>query len=418
VARSFLRTTFSSLAVRNFRLFFAGQAVSQAGTWMQSVAIVWIVLRLTDNGVALGAVMVAQFLPILILGAWAGLLCDRLDTHRLLLTTQVAFFLLALAFTIVTMTGLASLPAMYVMSVAFGALTALENPARRSLVVELVPVDQVPNVVGLNSALMTGTRVIGPALAGLVITTVGVEWCFPINAVTYLALITALLRIDKSSVRSAPPVARARAQIRDGLRYTWGTPELRLPLVLVAIVGTLAWNYPVVLPLLAERTFGGGAGAFTSLYALLSLGSLIGALVVARRVDTDLDFLVRGAFGLGVATLALASAPTFTLAVAVSVAVGFFAIFLISGSNTIVQLRADARYRGRVLALFAMVFLGTTPIGGLITGAVSEHLDPRAGVAVGGIASLVGGGWVRWQQRRAANTIDGGTETIESSFSA
>ena len=394
------RDTFRSLRIRNFRLFFVGQLVSQAGTWMQSVAIIWVVLQLTDDGVALGLVTAAQFLPVLVLGAWAGVVSDRVDRHRFLMATQSAFAVVALAFTLLIFTDRLSLPLIYVLSGFFGVVTALDNPARRALVVEMVGARDVPNAVGLNSALMTGSRVIGPALAGVLITTAGPRWCFLANTVTYAAVLVALARIDRSKLRTPPRVVRARGQLREGFRYVWSTPELRLPLVLLAVIGTLAFEFQVTLPLLAERSFGGGAGTFTLLYSAMSAGAVAGALWVARRTDVDTRFLARSALWMGVSMGLLAIAPNQWFGLAAVVPVGITSIFLISGSNAVIQLRADPSMRGRALALTAVVFLGSTPIGGPIAGAVSEHLGARAGVAMGAIATVAAAAWTFRALRR------------------
>jgi MFS family permease len=393
------RTTFRSLQTRNFRLFFVGQLVSQAGTWMQTVAIVWVVLDLTDSGTALGLVTAAQFLPMLVLGPWTGLLTDRLDRHRLMIVTQVAFTVLAVVFSVLTLTGQESVPAMYVLSLAFGVITAFDNPARRVLVSELVAEQDVPNAVGLNSALMTGSRVVGPALAGALIAGPGAGSCFVVNALTYFAVIGALLRMDRSAFRAAPPVAKAKGQLREGFRYVWRTPELRLSLALVGVVGIAVFNYQVSLPLLAEQTFSGDATTFTMLYATMSLGSVAGALTVARRTDVDLSFLVRTGAGLTVSTLALAFAPTLPLALMAALPVGFTSIAIVSGSSAAVQLTADPSMRGRVLALLAMLFLGSTPIGSPIIGWVSDVSNPRMGIAVGGIATAVATVWTARRMR-------------------
>jgi MFS family permease len=399
--------TFRSLRSRNFRLFFTGQLVSQAGTWMQSVAIVWVVLDLTGSGLALGLVTALQFLPMLVLGAWAGAVSDRLDRHRIVIATQVAFTALAVVFSVLTLSGHMTVPLVYALAAVFGVITALDNPARRAFVVELVDEDAVANAVGLNSALMTGSRVVGPALAGALIAGPGVAWCFVVNAVTYLAVIGGLVAMDRSAFRSPPRVAKAKGQIRAGLRYAWQTPDLRVPLVLVAAVGTLAFNYQVTLPLLAERTFAGTATTFTLLFAVMSAGSLAGALMVARRTAVDLRFLVRAGIGLTVGTAALTLAPSLPVALVAVLPVGYYSIFLISGANALVQMRAEPAMRGRVLALFAVVFLGTTPIGGPVVGWLSQVADPRAGLAIGGLAAGLA---TLWTARQAAATRRAGAQ--------
>jgi MFS family permease len=394
--------TFRSFAHHNFRLFFGGQIVSQAGTWMQSVTIVWVVLDLTDSGLALGLVTAAEFLPILVLGAWAGVIADRVDHHRLMLVTQTAFLALATALAVLTLSGHVTVPALFVLSLVFGTINAFDNPSRRALVVELVPQVDVPNAVGLNSALMTGSRVVGPALAGVLLAGPGAGTAFALNAVTYLAVIVALARMDRSRFRTSPRVAKAKGQLRAGLRYAWRTPDLRLPLVMLAVVGMLAFNYQVTLPLLAERTFGGTATTFTLLFATMSVGSVMGALVVARKTDLGVDFLVRAGAGLAVSTFALALAPTLPLALLAALAVGFTNVGIISGGNAVVQLRAAPAMRGRVLALLSVVFLGSTPIGSPIIGFVAEELGARAAVALGGVATALVVAWTARQVRAPA----------------
>jgi len=390
---SWHEVTFRSLRSRNFRLFFVGQLVSQTGTWAQSVAIIWVVLQLTGDGVALGLATAAQFAPVLVLGAWAGVVADRVDRHRFLLGTQVAFLLVALGFVALSFADRLGLPAIYLLATLFGIVTALDNPARRALVVEMVSEPDVPNAVGLNSALMTGSRVVGPAVGGALIETAGPSWCFAFNAATYAAVLVALARMRRSELRSPPRVLRTKGQLREGFRYVWGTPELKLPLILLTVIGTLAFEFQVTLPLLAERTFGGDAGTFTLLYSAMSAGSLAGALAVARRTDADTRFLARSALGLGLSMASLTVAPNEWLALVAVIPVGVTSIFLISGSNAVIQLRADPSMRGRALALTAVVFLGSTPIGGPIAGAVAEHLGPRSGIALGALASALAGAW-------------------------
>ena len=394
--------TFRSLDNRNFRLFFGGQIVSQAGTWMQSVAIVWLVLELTGSGLALGLVTAAEFLPVLVLGAWAGVIADRVDHHRMMIVTQAAFMALAFTLSALTLTGTVTVPALFVLALVFGIINAFDNPSRRALVVELVPETEVPNAVGLNSALMTGSRVIGPAIAGLLIAGPGAATAFALNTVSYLAVIGALVRMDRSTFRTSPRVAKAKGQLREGLRYVWRTAELRLPLIMLGVIGMTAFNYQVTLPLLAERTFGGTATTFTLLFATLSVGSVAGALVVARQSDMSVGFLVRAGAGLAVSTAALALAPTLPLALIAALAVGFTNVEIVSGANAVVQLRAAPAMRGRVLALLGVVFMGSTPIGSPVIGFVAETLGPRVAIGVGGLATALVVAWTA----RSARALD------------
>ena len=383
--------TFRSLKIRNYRLFFAGQLVSQAGTWMQMIAVIWVVLRLTDDGLVLGLVTASQFLPVLLFGAWGGVVADRVDHHRFMLMTQAAFTVIAVAFVGLVFTDRLDIPAIFVLSTAFGFVTAMDNPVRRTLVVDLVGPDDVPNAVALNSSLMTGSRVIGPSVAGALITGVGVEWCFVVNAVTYVAVLGALLRMDRSEIRSSPKVAKASGQLVEGLKYVWSEPRLKLPILLMAVVGTLAFEFQVTLPLFAERTLDGGATTFTLLYSLMSFGSVVGALGIARRRDVSTRLLAWSAIWLGVAMGVLALAPNVVLAAIAVVPVGVATIVLISGSNSVIQLRASPEMRGRALALTAVVFLGSTPVGGPIAGWVSENFGAPAGIWLGAVASAVAG---------------------------
>lgn len=392
--------TFRSLRIRNFRLFFLGQLTSQAGTWMQMIAVVWVVLQRTDDGVALGLVSAAQFLPVLVFGAWGGVIADRVDHHRFMLGTQVAFTVISAAFAGLILTDRLNIWAIYVLSLAFGFVTAMDNPVRRTLVVDLVGADDVPNAVALNSSLMTGSRVLGPAVAGVLIAGVGVEWCFIVNFVTYLAVLVALAAMDRSKIRSSPKIARSGGQLRDGFRYVWREPTLRLPIVLLAVVGTLAFEFQVTLPLFAERALGGNDTTFTWLYSIMSLGSMLGALSIARRRDVSTHLLAWSAIWLGASMALLALAPNFVLALIAVIPVGVATIVMISGANSVVQLRATPEMRGRVLALTAVVFIGSTPIGGPIAGWVSERFGASAGIWLGAVASFLAGLWTLRELKR------------------
>ncbi len=395
--------TFRSLRVRNFRLFFLGQSVSMVGTWMQSVALVWLVLDRTGSGVALGVTTALQFAPVLVLSPFTGLAADRLDKRRLFLFTQAAAGLQAAAMAVLVLTGTETLPLIYALTFVFGVVTALDQPVRRALVVELVDERHVPNAVGLNSALMTGSRVLGPAVAGLLIAGAGVGWCFAVNAASYGAVLIAILRMDRVPEREGVPdrsTTRARGQVREGFVYAWRTPEVRLSIALVAVVSTFAFNFPVLLPLLAGRTLHGGASAFSLIYSVMSVGSLTGALLVARQRRITGRWLARAALAYGGALTLLALAPNLPLAVAAAVPVGLTGVLMLSGANSSLQLSAAPAMRGRVNALFAMVFLGSTPLGGPLAGWVAEHYGARAGLLLGAVASAAAGATaLAWRRR-------------------
>ncbi len=387
------RGTFRSLRSRNFRLFFFGQGISQVGNWLTLVAQALLVLKLTGNGFDVGVLTACQFAPVLLLGAWAGLIADRADKRRLLIGVQCfamaqSFALAALAFS-----GNPPVAAIYLVAIAGGIATAFDNPARRSFVVEMVEESDVQNAVSLNSALMTSSRIVGPALAGLLITTVGYGWCFLADGLSYIAVIVGLKLMDVSTLRRSKPLVRAKRQVREGLSYARRTPELWIPLVMMTIVGTFAFNFQVVLPLLVTRTFGGTDATFTVLLSVVSVGSLIGALATARRTVTSIHHVVVGAFAFGASMLVFAAAPTLAFAMPIAVIMGFASMMFMVTSTAIVQMRADPVMRGRVLALQAIVFLGTTPIGGPIIGAICDAFGARAGLVIGGLSGLVAGAW-------------------------
>jgi MFS family permease len=376
------------MSVRNYRLYFAGQLISTTGTWMQSIAQAWLVLQITGSGVALGVTVALQFLPVLLVGAWGGLVADRVDKRRLLVGTQAAAGVLALVLGTVAALGVVQLWMIYVLALGLGAVNALDNPARRAFVVEMVGAEHVSNAVSLSSAMFMAARVIGPAIAGLVIAGFGVSWCFFANGVSYSAAVVAFLAMRENEFFSVEPVPRRKGQLREGLRYAWSTPALRLVLVLTAVIGTLAFNFQVVLPLLAKETFSGGADTLGVLYASMSLGSVIGALVSAHEARATSRFVLGAALAFGAALVAAALAPTFGFELLVLVPVGAAGIAFTAMANGVLQTETAPEMRGRVAALFTVAFLGSTPIGGPVIGLVSQQLGPRAGLWVGGIATL------------------------------
>jgi MFS family permease len=385
--------TFASLRIRNFRLFFLGQIVSQTGTWLSMVAQTLLVLHLTKSGVALGLLTAAQFGPVLVLGAWAGVVADRSDKRKLLMTVQSLAMLQSFAMAALAFTGSPPLLAIYAVAFAGGVLTAFDNPTRRSFVVEMVPRDHVNNAVSLNSALMTGSRVVGPALAGVLVMTVGFGWTFLIDGVSYVAVLVGLALMRSSELHSSPLVARAKGQVRDGLRYARSVPQLWMPLVMMAVIGTLAFNFQVVVPLFVTDDLGGSDQTFTLLFSVLSLGSLVGALAVARRTDTTVRRVGMTAIAFGVSMALLAVAPNQGVAFLVGPLIGIASIAFMTSSTALVQTEAAPEMRGRVLALQAMVFLGSTPIGGPIVGWIAEHLGARYALGIGALACLGAGAW-------------------------
>jgi MFS family permease len=385
--------TFRSFEIRNFRLFFGGQLISQVGNWLTLVAQTLLVLKLTNSGYALGALAAAQFGPVLVLGAFAGLMADRSDKRRLLIIVQVLAMLQSFALAGLAFMDRPPLLAIYLVAMVSGIATAFDNPARRSFVVEMVPEEHINNAVSLNSALMTGSRVLGPALAGLLVSTVGFGWCFALDGVSYVAVIVAFWRMNPAELRQAPVTPKGKGQIREGLRYARSIPELWVPLVMTAIIGTLAFNFQTVLPLFTTRDLDGTDVTFTWLLSVVSIGSLIGALASARRTSIDVRTVSRNAVVFGVGLTLLTFAPGQPSAFALGFVVGLGSIMFMTAATAITQLAADPSMRGRVLALQAIVFLGSTPIGGPIVGAIAESFGARYGIALGAIATLAAAGY-------------------------
>jgi MFS family permease len=386
--RGWASSTFSSLDTPNFRRFLAGQAVSLVGTWMQVVALGWLVLELTGSGTALGAVVAAQFLPILVLGPYGGLLADRADKRRLLIVTQAILGLAALALGIVVLTGAVELWMVIVVAVVFGVVTACDNPARQAFSVEMVGPERLRNAVSLHSIMVNVARAVGPAAAGIIIATAGTGICFVINAVSYAAVLVALGTMDARALRPAPLAEREPGQVREGMSYVGRSPALLVPLVMLAVMGTLAYEFQVVLPLLATGPFGGDAATYGLLTSAMGAGAIAGGLVVARHGRTGLRPLAWAAAALGATLVAVAVSPTLPVAVVALAATGAASIAFLATGSTTLQLASDARFRGRVMALWTVAFLGSTPIGAPVVGAISEHLGPRAGLAVGAAACL------------------------------
>ncbi len=408
-----VRRPFTSLAVPNYRRYFAGLVVSLSGNWMQTVAEIWLVLRLTGSGVALGLTAALQFAPILLAGAYGGLLADRLPKRRLLLFTQAAMAVPALTLWALTVTGSVQLWMVYALVLVRGAVNAVDNPARQSFVVELVGPERVVNAVSLNSVVVHTARIVGPALAGVLIATVGVGPCFGLNALSFGATIVALLRMDPAALHTAATGAAKRTpgQIRSALRYVRATPELAIPLAAMAVVGTLAFNFQVLLPLLARFTFHGTAATYATFTAAMGVGSVVAALVTGARGRTGGALVAGSALAFGLALLAAAAAPSMALEVAVLVLLGGASVSFAAGVNSSLQLAVEPAMRGRVMALYSVVFLGSTPIGGPLAGWLAGAAGPRWGFAAGGVAALAAGMATWWAFTRNASDRSSGDST-------
>jgi MFS family permease len=384
-----LRRSFTSLAVPNYRRYFTGQIVSLSGNWMQIVAEMWLILALTGSGIAVGVTSALQFLPMLLFGAWGGLLADRFPKRSLLTVTQTLMALPALALWGLTATGVVAPWMVFALVFARGAVNSVDNPARQSFAIEMVGSARVVNAVSLNSVLIHSARILGPAGAGLIIATLGVAPCFLLNALSFAAMIVALRSMEPGELRPAPAAARGAGAVREGLRYVLATPALAVPLGMMAVVGTLGYNFQVILPLLARFSFDGGAATYTALAVAMAAGSVVGALAAGARGRVGPGLLVAAAFGFGAAALIAAAAPTLPLELAALVPLGAASVTFAAGVNSSLQLDANPDMRGRVMALYSIVFLGSAPIGGPIVGWLGEAIDPRAGLVLAGVAGLV-----------------------------
>lgn len=372
-------------------MFYIGQGISLTGTWMQTIGQSWLVLQLTESGTALGLVISLQFLPVLILGLWGGVVAERFRKRRLLFFTQASAAFLALVLAVLVATDLISLWMVYVLAGSLGLVNAIDNPARQSFVLELVGRKELRNAVSLNATEVNLTRIIGPALAGIIIAVVGLAPCFFINSVSYIGVLACLFLMNAHELQTVEPVKRAKGQLREGLAYVRRTPLLRDTLVMMAIVGTLTYEFVVTLPLLAKYTFGADVNGYALLTSSMSVGAVLGGLFTAHRRNTAPRGLILAAGGFGAAVILVAISPNLLLALAAMVLVGAFSISFVSLCNAILQLESDPRMRSRVMAMWTVAFLGSTPIGSPIIGWISEVAGARWGLAVGGLAALIAG---------------------------
>jgi MFS family permease len=398
-----LGRSFASLQVPNFRRYFAGQLVSLSGNWMQMIAEIWLILSLTHSGVAVGATTALQFLPMLIFGAWGGLIADRVPKRHVLMLTQALHMMAPLLMLTLALEGVLVPWMIFALVFLRGCVNSVDYPTRQAFVMEMVGSDRVVNAVNLNSVLVHGARVIGPALAGILIATIGVEPCFALNAASFAFMIWVLAGMDTERLRPAEMATREPGAVRAGLRYVRRSPELWIPLGLMAIVGTLGYNFQSVLPLLADFTFHGGPSTYAALVAAMGVGAIVGGLINGARDSVTPMLLVGAAIVFGILSLLAAGAPTLALEIAALVPLGAATVTLAASVNSSLQLASEPTMRGRVMALYSIVFLGSTPIGGPLSGWLSQAVDPRAALVMAGIAAIVGGLLARVAFDRVAN---------------
>ena len=381
----------SSLRHRNYRLYFFGQLVSVMGTWMQTVAQSFLVLDLTHSGTALGLVTAVRFTPILLFGPAGGLFADRRNKRRILYVTQTLAGVLAAIFAILTGTHVIQMWSVYLLALSLGLVNVFDNPARQSFISEMVPADDLSNAVTLNSVSVNLARVFGAAVGGVLAAVLGLALCFTCNALSFCAVLVSLAAMNGALLYPAKPVKKMPGQIRAGLRYVRETPELLIPLLMIALVGMLAWEFQVTLPLMASKVFGGGAGSYGVMASVMGVGAVAGGLISAARSRPKARSLCLAAIGWGVALTAAAVAPTLPLELIALVCVGYGSITFNSYAKTTLQLAADPTMRGRVMALWFLAWQGSTPIGGPLVGWIAQETDARWALVAGGIPTLVCG---------------------------
>lgn len=392
--------TFRSLGVPNFRLFFIGQLISNTGNWLTIVALTLLVLHATGSGFAVGLLTACQFGPILVLSAWAGSIADRSDKHKLLFITQGGEMAQSVLLAVAAFIPGTPVGVFFALAALGGVLLAFDNPIRRSFVPEMVDRELIPNAVMLYSTLVNASRIFGPALAGLLVVTIGYGWSFSVDALSYVAVIAALAMMRRSELRRRPPVPKVKGAVREGLRYVRSMPTLWISFVMLAAVGTFSYEFNVVVPLFVEHGLGGSDTDYTFAYALFSVGALAGALAAAHRSEVNLRLIVGGCAAMGVAMSVMAAVPSVAWLYPVIVLVGVAGIVYMTTTTAVVQVRARPSMHGRVLALQSVLMIGTNPIGGPILGAMSDRFGARSPVVFGALVALVTAAWGAWAMRR------------------
>jgi MFS family permease len=395
------KQTFAALAIPNFRRYFTGQAISLSGTWMQSVAQSWLIFKLTGSATDVGWAVALQTLPVLVLGPYGGVVADRIDKRKLMMVLQSMMGILALALGLLVVTDHVHVWEVFALAFLLGLNNCFENPARQSFVLEMVGSKDLRNAVSLNSTMVNAARAVGAALAGIVIAAGGIGFCFLLNAASFIAVVYSLASMNVGALHPTPPTHRSKGQLREGLRYSAKTVAIGVPLVMMALVGCLAYEFQVVLPALA-KTFHGGGATYGFLTAAMGVGAIAGGLYTAARGRTGVRAMVTSSAVFGVVLLLASAAPTLPLELLAMLAVGAASVSFLSKGNSSLQLAAAPQMRGRVMALWAVAFMGSTPIGGPIAGAVSEYFGARWGLVLGASACLAAAAFGALVLRRIA----------------
>lgn len=411
-ARSALERTFSSLRIRNYRYYFAGQSLSLIGTWMQSITQSWLVFAMTHSGFKVGLLVALQTLPILVLGPIGGTIADRFGKYRIIFWTQGLAGLQALLLAGLELSGHLTLWPLYAVAFSLGMINTVDNPTRQTFIVEMVGRDQLPNAVTLNSVMVNAARAIGPAAAGIMIATIGSGWCFVVNGMSFAFVLFALKMMDKSELRPAPRSTRLRGQLSEGFRYVGRTPVLRDALIMMALIGCLTYEFQTSLPLIAGNTFHGDSRTYGYLTAFMGIGAVIGGLIAAGNHRRGPRRLVATSSIFGVVVLFAAVSPSLIVEEIALLLVGACSVTFLALGNATLQLESEPQMRGRVMSLWSVAFLGSTPVGGPLVGFVGGAAGARYALGLGGAAALAASAYGWWALRRRLAQPDPTVESI------
>jgi MFS family permease len=409
------RQTFSSLSNPNYRKFFFGQTTSLVGTWMQTTAQSWLVFTLTHSATDIGFVVALQTLPVLLLGPYGGVIADRVDKRRLMIVLQSAMGVQAAILAVLSILHVVTYLDVCFLAIVLGLNNCFENPSRQAFVLEMVGQDNLRNAVSLNSTMNNVARAVGPAVAGLIIAAAGEGWCFALNAASFIAVVASLVAMDRSTLHPSVPTVRAKGQLREGFRYVARTPGLAIPLVMMALVGMLAYEFQVTLPIVAGTVFHGSSAVYGVLMAAMGIGAIIGGLWTAARGKTGVRAMIRASLIFGAFMAFAALSPVLAVELIALAFVGFASVSFLSMANSTLQLSTDPQMRGRVMALWAVAFLGSTPIGGPVIGWITSEAGARVGLGVGALSCIVaaGIGYLAIRHLRARDAVLRETQQIE-----
>lgn len=409
------RHTFSSLSNPNYRKFFFGQTTSLVGTWMQTTAQSWLVFTLTHSATDIGFVVALQTLPVLLLGPYGGVIADRVDKRRLMIVLQSAMGVQAAVLAVLSILHVVTYLDVCILAIVLGLNNCFENPSRQAFVLEMVGQDNLRNAVSLNSTMNNVARAVGPAVAGLIIAAAGEGWCFALNSASFIAVVASLMAMDRSTLHPSVPTVRAKGQLREGFRYVARTPGLAIPLVMMALVGMLAYEFQVTLPIVAGTVFHGSSAVYGVLMAAMGIGAIIGGLWTAARGKTGVRAMIRAALIFGAFMSFAALSPVLAVELIALAFVGFASVSFLSMANSTLQLSTDPQMRGRVMALWAVAFLGSTPIGGPVIGWITSEAGARVGLGVGALSCIAaaGFGYLAIRHLRARDAVLHETQQIE-----